>query len=150
MRPAQSEVTALLRDLEKERDVLDALNTQLRANQADLKAALAAGKQREQEQAAQMVDLQEQVRDLLRSCVEQLLTGIALLCKPGSRRPRTPAQPWVLFCEQHNVMHVRTRSVLAVLMTIVVIIRQPWARISHIGTFHPEVTLSARHFGLCI
>jgi len=62
--PVQSDVTARLRDLKKERDVLDALNTQLRANQADLKAALAAGKQREQEQAAQLVDLQEQVRTL--------------------------------------------------------------------------------------
>ncbi len=60
--PAQSDVTARLRDLKKDRDVLDALNTQLRANQADLKASLAAGKQREQEQAAQLVDLQEQAR----------------------------------------------------------------------------------------
>ena len=58
----QSEVTARLRDLKKERDVLDAFNSQLRANQADFKAALAAGKQREQEQAAQIVDLQEQAR----------------------------------------------------------------------------------------
>ena len=62
--PAQSDVTARLRDLKKERDVLDALNTQLRANQAELKTALAAGKQREQEQAAQLVDLQEQARTL--------------------------------------------------------------------------------------
>ena len=60
--PAQSEVTARLRDVTKERDVLDALNTQLRANQADLKAALAGGKQREQEQAARIQDLQEQAR----------------------------------------------------------------------------------------
>lgn len=55
-------MTARLRDLKKERDVLDALNTQLRANQVDFKAALAAGKQREQEQEAQIVDLQEQAR----------------------------------------------------------------------------------------
>ena len=45
--------------------MLDALNTQLRANQTDLKAALAAGKQREQEQAAQIQDLQEQARFFL-------------------------------------------------------------------------------------
>ena len=89
--PAQSDVTARLRDLKKERDVLDALNTQLRANQADLKAALAAGEQREREQAAEVVDLQEQARAVGHPVQRAVLDRRATSCEHRDHRPPRPA-----------------------------------------------------------
>jgi len=61
----QSEATAKLKDLSKERDVLDALGTQLRANQAALKSSLVAAQEAAAKQDAEITDLKEQVRDLM-------------------------------------------------------------------------------------
>ena len=57
----QSEATAKLKDLSKERDVLDALGTQLRANQAALKSSLVAAQEAAAKQDAEITDLKEQV-----------------------------------------------------------------------------------------
>lgn len=59
--PPQSEATLKLRQLRSERDELDALNGQLSANQAALKDRLAAAGAAAAEQAAQVVELKEQV-----------------------------------------------------------------------------------------
>lgn len=57
----QTEATAKLKAACAEGEVLEALNSQLRANQAALKETLAAEKQRGAEQGAEIADLREQV-----------------------------------------------------------------------------------------
>lgn len=89
------------RDLSKERDVLDALNAQMRANQKALKerhaaeAAAAAAKLAERD--AEVLELKEQVRDLMMFIEGQRQVAEAAaedgLAEASISLPPTPQQP---------------------------------------------------------
>lgn len=59
------EATVKLKAVRKESEALEAMNSQLLANQASLKASLVTAQTTSAERAAQIVDLNEQVRDLM-------------------------------------------------------------------------------------
>ena len=61
---SQVEATVKLKAVRKESEALEAMNSQLLANQASLKASLVTAQMTSAERAAQIVDLNEQVPSL--------------------------------------------------------------------------------------
>lgn len=64
MNLSQVEATVKVKAVRKESEALEAMNSQLLANQASLKASLATAQTTSAERAAQIVDLNEQVPSL--------------------------------------------------------------------------------------